>query len=110
MWKLAGSPRHWLERILRDKQNSGKDRAAHELRCSCDVLEEAACIDQLNLGALACLVVAARRPNLIADAHIQGGAPSYVNAMYLTVLGESEEILGLVSEPTSPSVQWSTQR
>ena len=35
--------------------NSGKDRVAHELRCLCDVLEEAACFDQLNLGALACL-------------------------------------------------------
>ena len=86
MEKLGGSPRQWVEHLLRDKHISGKDRAAHELRCLCDVLEEAACFDQLNLGALACLEVAARRLNLIVDGHKQGGAPSHVNAKYLTPL------------------------
>ena len=83
MEKLAGSPRQWLERFLRDEHISGTDRAAHALRCPCDVLEEAVCLDQLNLGALACLEVVARRLNLSVK---QGGAP-------WTPLGESDEIL-----------------
>ena len=77
----------------RDKHMSGKGRAAHDLRCLCDVLEEAACFDQVNLGALACLEVAAVRLNLIVDAHKQGGAPSYASAKYLTPLAETDEIL-----------------
>ena len=94
MEKLGGSasPRQWLQRFLKDKHNSSKDRAAHELRCLFDVLEEAACFDQVNSGALACLEVAARRPNLIVDAHNQGGAPSYVKTKYLTPLAETDEI------------------
>ena len=56
--------KRWFERCLRDKHISSKDRAAHELRCLCDVLEEAASFDQVNLGALACLEVAARRLNM----------------------------------------------
>ena len=66
------SPQQWLERLVRDKHISVKDRADHELRCLCDELEEAACFDQFNLGALACLEVAARRLNLMVDAHKQG--------------------------------------
>ena len=79
--------------FLEDKHISGKDRAAHVLRCLCDLLEEAAFLDQLNLGALACLEVAARRLNLMVDADKQGDAPSYVNAKYLTPLAETDEIL-----------------
>ena len=83
----------WLERFLRDKHISGKDTAVHEPRCLCDVLEETACFDQLNLGALARLEVAAKRLKLMVDAHKQGGAPFYVNAKYLTRLAENDEIL-----------------
>ena len=92
-WKSCGSSsRQWLVHFLRDIHISGKDRAAHELRCLCDVLEEAACFDQLNLEALACLEVAARRLNLMVDADKKGDAPSYVNAKCLT-LAETDEIL-----------------
>ena len=52
-----------------------------------------ACFDQVNLGALACLEVAARRLIPIVDAHKQGAAPSCVNAKYLTPLPETDEIL-----------------
>ena len=78
---------------MRDKHISVKDRADHELRCLCDELEEAACFDQLNLGALACLEVAARRLNLMVDADKQGDVPSYVNARCVTPLAETDEIL-----------------
>ena len=64
-----------------------------ELRCLCDALEEAACFVQLTLGALACLEVAARRLNLMVDAHKQGDAPSHVCAKYLTPLAETDGIL-----------------
>ena len=93
MEKFGGTPRQWLGRFLRDKHISSKDRAAHELRYLCDVVEEAACFDQVNLGALACLEVTARRLNLIVDADKQGGAPSHVNAKYLTPLAGTDEIL-----------------
>ena len=53
MEKLGGGPQQWLELFLIEKHIS--DKAAHELRCLCDVLEKAACFDQVNLGALACL-------------------------------------------------------
>ena len=57
------------------------------------MLEEAASFDQLNLGALACLEVSARRLILMVDAHNQGDAPSHENAKYLTPLPETDEIL-----------------
>ena len=57
------------------------------------MLEETACFDQLNLGALARLEVAAKRLKLTVDADKQGDAPSYVNAKYLTPLAETDEIL-----------------
>ena len=105
---MGGSPRQWLGRFPRDKHISKKDRAAHELRCLCNVLEEAACFDQLNLGALAYPEVTARRLNLIVDAHKQGGAPSNVNAKYLTPLAGTGEILARRSP--SPPVETNTRR
>ena len=45
------------------------------------------------MGALTCLEVAARRLNLIVDAHKQGSAPPHVNAKCLTPLAETDEIL-----------------
>ena len=93
MEKLGGSPRQWPERFLRDRHLSATDRAVHQLRCLCDVLEEAACFGQLNLGALACLEVAARRLNLTVWTPTSRGAHSHVNAKYLTHLGESDKIL-----------------
>ena len=49
MGKLAEQSTAVAERFLREKHVSGEDRAAHELRCQCGVLEEAASFDQLNL-------------------------------------------------------------
>ena len=80
-----GCPRQWLERFLRDTR-IGEDRAVRELRCLCDMLEEAARFDQVNVGPQACLEVEARRLKLIVDGHKQGSAPSYVSAKYLTPL------------------------
>ena len=78
---------------VRQKHISGKDRAAHELRCLCHMLEEAASFFHLNLGALACLEVAVRRLILMVGADKQGDAPSHVNAKCLTPLAETDEIL-----------------
>ena len=107
MEKLGGSPRQELERFLRDKHISGKAKAARELRCLCDVLEEAACFDQLISRAEACLELAAGRLNLIVDARKQGGILSHVNAKYLTALAETDEILvpGLQSHMSTQSAK-----
>ena len=78
--EMGDSPRQWLERFLRDKHISGKDRAPLVLRCLRGVLEEASCFHQLDFGTLACFEGAARRLNLIVDAYKQGGARIYVNA------------------------------
>lgn len=92
MERFGQTPRGWLERYLREKGLSGQDRVAHEMRSLVDILEEGACFDQVNLGGLVCMELAARRLNLIVDAH-RGGKPNYANAKYLTPADESEEIM-----------------
>ena len=57
------------------------------------MLEEAASFYHLNLGALACLEVVARKLNLMVGVDKQGDAPSHVNAKCLTPLAETDEIL-----------------
>ncbi|CAK0899857.1 unnamed protein product [Prorocentrum cordatum] len=92
MVNLSGSPRAWLERFLREKGIASTDRVAHELRVLCDILEEAGEFDQINLGGLACLEVAALRLNLLVDAHKSGSA-SYSNAKYLSPLTEVDQLM-----------------
>ena len=76
-----------------EKHIASTDRVAHELRTLVDILEESGSFDQLNLGGLVPLEIAARRVNLIVDAYKLGGAPSYANAKYLTPLGDADEII-----------------
>ncbi|CAK0871913.1 unnamed protein product [Prorocentrum cordatum] len=92
MVNLSGSPRAWLERFLREKGIASTDRVAHELRVLCDILEEAGEFDQINLGGLACLEVAALRLNLLVDAHKSGPA-SYSNAKYLSPLTDVDQLM-----------------
>ncbi|CAK0867094.1 unnamed protein product [Prorocentrum cordatum] len=92
MVNLSGSPHAWLERFLREKGIASTDRVAHELRVLCDILEEAGEFDQINLGGLACLEVAALRLNLLVDAHKSGSA-SYSNAKYLSPLTEVDQLM-----------------
>ncbi|CAK0824695.1 unnamed protein product, partial [Prorocentrum cordatum] len=93
MVNLSGSPRAWLERFLREKGIASTDRVAHELRVLCDILEEAGEFDQINLGGLACLEVAALRLNLLVDAHKTSGSASYSNAKYLSPLTEVDQLM-----------------
>ncbi|CAK0866856.1 unnamed protein product [Prorocentrum cordatum] len=93
MVNLSGSPRVWLERFLREKGIASTDRVAHELRVLCDILEEAGEFDQINLGGLACLEVAALRLNLLVDAHKTSGSASYSNAKYLSPLTEVDQLM-----------------
>ena len=93
MVNLNGSPRAWLERFLREKGIASTDRVAHELRVLCDILEEAGEFDQVNLGGLACLEVAALRLNLLVDAHKTSGSASYSNAKYLSPLTEVDQLM-----------------
>ncbi|CAK0863884.1 unnamed protein product [Prorocentrum cordatum] len=92
MMNLNGSPRALLERFLREKGISPTDRVPHELRVLCDILEEAGEFDQLNLGGLACLEVAALRLNLLVDARKTSGTASYSNAKYLSPLTEVDQL------------------
>ena len=61
MERADGDPRAWLRSFLRNKGIGENDRVAHELRVLCEILYWAAVYDQLNLGGLMCLEVAARR-------------------------------------------------
>ena len=75
------TPKGWLELFIRDKGLNNADRVVHELRVLVEILELGGCVDQLNLGSLACFEFLCRRVQAIVDAHaVNPQKPNYESA------------------------------
>ena len=76
----GGDPRQWLQQWAREKHLEATDRAMHEMKVLMDIMYFAGSFDQLNVGALVCLEVAARRAQLIVEALAVPGRPCWDSA------------------------------
>ena len=93
MLRQGGDPRLWVERFLRDKRLDNGDRTAHELKTLCDILWAAGCYDQLNLGSLSCLEMAARRVATIIEAYADPSKVNWTAAKFFREAGGIDEAI-----------------
>ena len=84
------TPTGWLEKWAKEVGVGAQERVYHELRILAEVLEYAACYDQLNIGNLFCLELAARRWEAVVDAYAtNAGKPNYDAVALFNPLGRS---------------------
>ena len=95
MFKYGGDSRQWLMLWSRHRGLVDGDRVMHELRVLVDILWYGGSYDQLNLGSLVCMEVAARRIQAVVDAYSAGGtgAPDWGNARLFTNYVGPEDIV-----------------
>ena len=84
MDKSGFDPRLWIQMWEREKKVQTSDRTHWELATLVDIMYYAACVDQVNLGGLMCLEVAARRLQQITEAYREGSdRPNWESARHL---------------------------
>ncbi len=92
----GGNPRLWFAEWARETNISKKDRAWHEVKTLIDTLYLAGTFDQVNMGALACLEVVARRLLQYVEAYAHGSEhPNWNAAKHI---GGGDDSLSLMPE------------
>ena len=90
----GGSPRLWLDIWCRSKGISNHERVYHELSLLLELFYVGGTYDQLNLPALCCFEVAARRIQSIVDAYAgDPSRPSWANARLYSGVGQAEDLV-----------------
>ena len=95
MERSSGTPTRWLADFIKDKNVGTRDRNFFEMQTLVEVLEIAGTVDQVNLGGLWCLELAARRLAGLRRALEHGPANANWNVASL-VAGrlDSSDLLG----------------
>ena len=97
--RLGRTPRGHHSQWVQQAGIPREDRSRYEHEVWCHMFEVALCFDQLNVASLGCMEVAARRVQLIEDAHrLSATAPSYEGAAYF--LGDRTGGSGAVIVPS----------
>ena len=93
MQRAGGHPQFWLEKFLRGKRIESHDRAAHELRCLCEILWAAGCVGQLSIGALICIESACRKAAVIVEAYSVPNRPNWSMARFYRGSDNADEVI-----------------
>ena len=105
MERSGGNPKLWLDIWSRARGVAENDRAKHELRCLCEVLQNAGSLDCLNLPALSCVETVSRRIQSIVDAYSAAGSsgvPDWSNAkLFSSPLSSKRGRLGVEKKRSS---------
>jgi hypothetical protein len=94
MLRTGGSPRGWLREWSREKGILKPSHVHHELTSLVDAFEYAGCVDQLNIGASACIECLVRRVLAIVEAYDR---PDQQNWQLAAELAPSQEAGGLMT-------------
>eukprot|EP00435_Cladocopium_sp_Y103_P073271 s29_g43.t1 len=91
--RYGGDPKRWLSEWMRSKQIQEGDRICFEVKVLVESIYLAVTYDQLNVSALACIEIIARRIQAIVEAYSSGPVPDWHSAKVMTLYRSPEDAI-----------------